>query len=322
MFDRGATGTASANGHPADKETAVQATAGGMPGGQPRQDFWTVYEERYDEVMNRLRREVAQDPDFAPVVALLDAPDAAARDAAARERLRRAMVDDEWDAYWEHLREQGAGYALAGLTFSAWFKLVAAFRNLIRPTLIQTYGDDLDRLNGVLDVMNALIDNSLSVIGQAYLDTKEDVIGRQEDAIEELSTPVLQLREGLLILPIVGAIDPRRARRFTEQLLRSIRDTRAKVVVIDITGVPDVDSRVANHLVQTVDASRLMGASVIVTGLSPEVAQTLVTIGVDLAKLRTVGDLQGGVDEADRLAGYRVLKLDRDGNPIGIVAGR
>jgi rsbT co-antagonist protein RsbR len=79
------------------------------------------------------------------------------------------------------------------------------------------------------------------------------------------------------------------------------------VVVIDITGVPSVDSTVANHLVQTVDASRLMGATVIVTGLSSEIAQTLVTIGVELSKMRTVGDLQGGIEEAERLLGYRVI---------------
>ena len=77
----------------------------------------------------------------------------------------------------------------------------------------------------------------------------------------------------------------------TEQLLRGIRTNRAKVVVIDITGVPVMDANVANHLVQTVEATRLLGATVIITGLSPEIAQTLVTIGVDLGKMNTVGDL-------------------------------
>jgi rsbT co-antagonist protein RsbR len=76
---------------------------------------------------------------------------------------------------------------------------------------------------------------------------------------------------------------------------------------MDITGVPAVDATVANHLVQTVEASRLLGATVIVTGLSPEIAQTLVTIGVDLTKMNTVGDLQGGIEEAERLLGYTVL---------------
>ena len=89
--------------------------------------------------------------------------------------------------------------------------------------------------------------------------------------------------------------------------MRGIRQNRAKVVVIDITGVPTIDSTVANHLVQTVEASRLMGASVIITGLSSEIAQTLVTIGVDLSKMNAVGDLQGGIEEAERLLGYKVI---------------
>jgi len=117
------------------------------------------------------------------------------------------------------------------------------------------------------------------------------------------------VRERLLILPIIGLIDAQRARQLTEQLLRAIRANRAKLVVIDITGVPAMDSNVANHLVRTVDASRLQGARVIVTGLSPEIAQTLVTIGVDLSKMNTVGDLQGGIEEAERLLGYQVVPI-------------
>jgi rsbT co-antagonist protein RsbR len=119
----------------------------------------------------------------------------------------------------------------------------------------------------------------------------------------------LQVRERLLILPIIGVIDPQRARQLTEQLLRGIRTNRAKVVVIDITGVAAMDATVANHLVQTVEASRLLGATVIVTGLSPEIAQTIVTIGVDLGKMNTVGDLQGGIEQAERLLGYKVVPV-------------
>jgi rsbT co-antagonist protein RsbR len=143
-----------------------------------------------------------------------------------------------------------------------------------------------------------------------YIFQRERTIRIQQEAIREIPTPVLQVRERLLIVPIIGVLDSTRARRLTDQLLQAIRDNRAKVVVLDITGVPAVDSRVANHVLQTVDASRLMGATVIVTGLSAEVAQTLVAIGVDLTKLNTVGDLQGGIEEADRLLGYKVLRIE------------
>lgn len=141
-----------------------------------------------------------------------------------------------------------------------------------------------------------------------YIFQREKTIRQQQEAIKELSTPILQLRDGLLILPLVGIIDTSRAQQITEQLLLSIRQKRAKVVVVDITGVPTVDTHVANHLLQAVDASRLMGASLIITGLSAEIAQTLVKIGVDLSKLNTVGDLQGGIDKADKILGYVVVK--------------
>lgn len=143
-----------------------------------------------------------------------------------------------------------------------------------------------------------------------YIFQREITIVEQQQAINELSTPVLQMREGLLILPIVGVIDTQRARQITEKLLHMIRDRRAKVVVVDITGVSTVDSKVANHIIQAVSASRLMGAQVIVSGLSPEVAQTLATIGTDLTTLTTVGDLQGGIVEAERILGYQVSNVD------------
>jgi rsbT co-antagonist protein RsbR len=139
---------------------------------------------------------------------------------------------------------------------------------------------------------------------------------KQQEAIRELSTPVLQIRERLLLLPIIGVIDSQRGRLITEGLLRSIRANRAKVVVMDITGVATIDSKVANHLLQTVTAARLMGALVIVSGLSSEVAQSLVGLGIELNKLNTVGDLQGGIEEAERLLGYRVVQIGgADGRP-------
>src|ERR671921_705452 len=165
-------------------------------------------------------------------------------------------------------------------------------------------------LNRVLDAYEPAANRIANTVAVSFVRERERIIRQQQDAIRELSTPVLQVRERLLILPIIGVLDEQRANQFTEQLLAGIRSHRAKVVVIDITGVPDVDSEVANHLVQAVDASRLMGASVILTGLSPEIAQTLVTIGVDLGKMSTVGDLQGGVEEAERLLGFRVTKSD------------
>ncbi len=184
--------------------------------------------------------------------------------------------------------------------------IVLLLRDVLARSLFKKYQADFDLLNRVLDAYEPASNRIANTVGVSFVQERERIIRQQQEAIRELSTPVLQVRERLLILPIIGVIDAQRARQLTEQLLRGIRQNRAKVVVIDITGVPTIDSTVANHLVQTVEASRLMGASVIITGLSSEIAQTLVTIGVDLSKMNAVGDLQGGIEEAERLLGYTV----------------
>jgi anti-anti-sigma factor len=123
------------------------------------------------------------------------------------------------------------------------------------------------------------------------------------EAVRELSTPVLAVLERLLIVPLVGAMDASRARQLTDELLRRIRSDRAQVAVIDVTGVPAIDSTVAGQLVGTVEACRLLGTRVIVTGLSSETTQALATIGVDLRSIHAVADLQRGIEEAQRLLG-------------------
>jgi len=112
----------------------------------------------------------------------------------------------------------------------------------------------------------------------------------------------------MLLVPIIGLIDSLRARLLTEQLLSAVRENRAKVIVIDITGVQALDSKVANHMVQTVEAARLMGATAILAGVSPEIAQTMVTLGIDLGRIVTVGDLRSAIERAEELLGYTVTR--------------
>jgi len=186
--------------------------------------------------------------------------------------------------------------------------IVLLLRDVLARSLFEKYQTDFELLNRVLDAYEPAANRIANTVAVGFVQERERIIRQQQEAIRELSTPVLQVREQLLILPIIGVLDSQRARQVTEQLLRAIRANRAKVVVIDITGVPTIDSTVANHLVQTVDASGLMGASVIITGLSSEIALTLVTIGLDLSKMNAVGDLQGGIEEAERLLGYEVTR--------------
>ena len=209
--------------------------------------------------------------------------------------------------YATNMAERGV---LRGMTSEQIIGGLLTLRDVYGRSLAGRYQRDLARLSAALDVYEPVANKILSIVALAFIEEREKVVREQQVAIRELSTPVLQVRDRLLILPIVGIIDSVRARQITEQLLRNIRSARAKVVVIDVTGVPNVDSRVAGHLVQTVDAARLLGARVIVSGIAPEIAQTLVTIGVDLTKMNTVGDLQGALDEADRMLGYTVVKVD------------
>ncbi|MCX9013102.1 MAG: STAS domain-containing protein [Candidatus Methanoperedens sp.] len=216
-------------------------------------------------------------------------------------------------AYATRMAERGV---LRGMTTEQIIGGLLTLRDVYGRSLFERYQQDMERLSAALDIYEPVANKILSIVALAFVEEREKIVRQQQEAIRELSTPVLQVRDRLLILPIIGVIDSLRARQLTEQLLRAIRGNRAKVVVMDITGVPTVDSKVANHLVQTVDASRLMGATVVVTGVSPEIAQTLVTLGVDLSKMNTVGDLQGGIEAADRFLGYRVIMEDTAGVTI------
>ncbi len=183
--------------------------------------------------------------------------------------------------------------------------IVLLLRDVLARSLFHRYQRDTDLLDRILNAYEPAANRIAVTVGVSFVDERERVIREQQQSIRELSTPVLQVRDRLLTLPIIGVLDEQRARQLTEQLLNAIQSHRAKVVVIDITGVATIDETVANHLVRTVEAARIMGANAILTGLSSLIAQTLVDLGVDLGVMRTVGDLQGGLEEAERLLGVR-----------------
>jgi rsbT co-antagonist protein RsbR len=222
-----------------------------------------------------------------------------------------AMVQGDYGAkYVEQRLELGSLYARAGLDPRVF---MGAFHQLLKQVGVAVMKEfERTPLEGFENFMSlkkvAFFD--IGIIVDILVFERERVIRQQQEAIRELSTPVLQIRERLLLLPIIGVIDTGRARLITESLLGSIRANRAKVVVMDVTGVAIIDSKVANHLLQTVAAARLMGAIVIITGLTSEVAQSLVALGIELSKLNTVGDLQGGLEEAERILGHRVIATE------------
>jgi len=255
----------------------------------------------------QLRQEWARRITEAKLLTAMSADEIFTEATAVYDQYVEALETGTFEALQAYARNLSERIIPRGVETHEVVGIVLLLRDVLARSLFAKYQDDFAKLNRILDAYEPAANRIANTVAVGFVQERERIIREQQEAIRELSTPVLQVRERLLILPIIGVIDPQRARQLTEQLLRGIRTNRAKVVVIDITGVAAMDSQIANHLVQTVEASRLLGATVIVTGLSPEIAQTLVNIGVDLGKMNTVGDLQGGIEGAERLLGYKVV---------------
>jgi rsbT co-antagonist protein RsbR len=143
---------------------------------------------------------------------------------------------------------------------------------------------------------------------KTFQKTREDVIIRQQEELLELSTPVVKLWDGVLALPMIGTLDSARTQVVMESLLQRIVDTGSEIAIIDITGVPTVDTLVAQHLLKTVTAIRLMGADCIISGVRPQIAQTIVHLGVDLQGVTTKANLADALALALKRSGYVVTK--------------
>lgn len=165
---------------------------------------------------------------------------------------------------------------------------------------IETDIEKADALSAVETGINLVISDMGEEVRESTkkaeeLEEKLALIEQQRKAIEELSTPIIKIWERVLVLPLIGTLDTRRSQRLTEALLTDIATTQTKVAILDITGVATVDSAVANHLMKTVAAVQLLGASCVITGIRPEVAQTIVHLGVDLSGVETLSTLAEGL---------------------------
>jgi anti-anti-sigma regulatory factor len=143
----------------------------------------------------------------------------------------------------------------------------------------------------------------------------EDRIAAQTEEILEVSTPVMQIWDGIVVAPLVGTMSTDRTQQFMERLLETIVETRSPVALVDITAVPTVDTRTAQHLIEAITAARLLGADVILTGVRPAIAQTLVHLGIDLSDVKTRSSLAAGLKLALRRAGLEVVRREKEGGP-------
>lgn len=164
--------------------------------------------------------------------------------------------------------------------------------------------------------INKIIDSLALVTIETYIRGREEVILRQTSEISEISTPVIQIWEGILALPIIGTLDSARTQIVMESLLLKIVETESTIAILDISGVPAVDSLVAQHLIKTVAATRLMGAECIISGIRPEIAQTIVHLGIDLSNINTKASLAHALKTAFTI---RKLEVRKAGEAVKVI---
>jgi rsbT co-antagonist protein RsbR len=222
---------------------------------------------------------------------------------------------DVWQPAFAEVREFLADFsrsrALQGFSPTETALFVLSLKKPVVAALRNELGSDPNGLAEHTWHISDLLDKMALFTTEAHQKAREEVIARQQQEMLELSTPVVKLWEGILALPLIGTLDSARTSVVMETLLQSIVDTGSGVAIIDITGVPTVDTLVAQHLIKTVTAARLMGADCIISGIRPQIAQTIVHLGVALGDVITKSSLADAFELALRRRGLAVSKAQR-----------
>src|SRR5262245_14498173 len=235
----------------------------------------------------------------------------------ARATSQQASLGDINGPVWEETRDflSGVSRSRARLGFSP--SETATFIFSLKQPLFSLMRQELEgepkRLADEMWVATALLDKLGLYTTEAYQKGREEVIMRQQQELLELSTPVVVLWEGILALPVIGTLDSARTQVVMESLLQKIVETGAGIAIIDITGVPTVDTLVAQHLLKTVSAARLMGADCIISGIRPQIAQTIVHLGVNLSDVVTKSTLADAFAVALRRTKLAVTSAENQG---------
>jgi len=219
------------------------------------------------------------------------------------------------DAGWQSLREGlaslSASRAAQGASAGDTSHFVMAVKRPLVLGLQRQVGDDPQKLFDLMWLVSTFVDKMAQWTSGTFQKSREEVIRRQQEELLELSTPVVKLWEGVLAVPMIGTLDSSRTQIVMESLLQRIVETGSELAIIDITGVPTVDTLVAQHLLKTVTAIRLMGADCIISGIRPQIAQTIVHLGIDLQGIVTKATLADALAVAIRRAGFTVTREKR-----------
>ena len=230
-----------------------------------------------------------------------------------QEGLQKASIEDINDQGWaqtkELLRQLSRSRAEAGFTSSETATFVFSLKQPLFDRLRTELKSDPDALVEEMLRASMILDALGLYTVETFQQSREAVISRQQQEMLELSTPVVELWEDVLALPLVGTLDSNRTQIVMESLLQKIVETSASIAIIDITGVPTVDTLVAQHLLKTVAATRLMGADCIISGIRPQIAQTIVHLGLNLGEVTTKATLADAFEVALRRSGARIEKV-------------
>jgi len=214
----------------------------------------------------------------------------------------------EWKEISDFLVEVSQSRALQGFSADETAKFIFSFKQPLFTRLRTEVGSDAAALADEVWTATELLDKLGLLTIAAFQATREDVIKRQQQEMLELSTPVVKLWEGVLALPMIGTLDSARTQIVMESLLQRIVETGSELAIIDITGVPTVDTLVAQYLLRTVTAIRLMGADCVISGIRPQIAQTIVHLGIDLTGVTTKANLADALALALKKTGFTVSR--------------
>lgn len=218
------------------------------------------------------------------------------------------IKDKEWSEVIAMLSEVSATRATQGFSPSETASFVFSLKQPIAEQMKAAYGSDERTLAEDNWVISQLIDKLGLFTTEVYLKSREDIIRRQQKDIMEMSTPVIKLWDSILAVPLIGTLDSARTQIVMESLLQEIVRTGSKIAILDITGVPTVDTQTAQHLIKTVSAARLMGADCIISGIRPQIAQTIVHLGVDIFDVPTKATMADAVKDALTRLNWRIVK--------------
>lgn len=276
----------------------------------------TVIEEWVKNLLDGGRRaDLISDKELkAQATELLNSITASARNGKVTE-----VNGPEWSSTREMLHDIASSRAKQGFTSSETATFVLSMKQPIFSAIRSEFAKDSDAQYQEIWAATTLLDKLALLTTEGFMATKEQMIARQQEELLELSTPVVKLWDGILALPMIGTLDSARTQVVMESLLNAIVETNSKVAIIDITGVPTVDTLVAQHLIKTITAARLMGADCIISGVRPQIAQTIVHLGINLTDVITKAKLADAFALALGKSGRAVVKVSE---PAARIPGR